>query len=423
MTNKEVERYDIVKHLIDKQISAKEAGMRLSLSIRQIKRLKVSIQKNGAKGAVHKLRGKSSNRAIDTKVKKKALNIIRSEYADFGPTLAAEKLSEVHGITLHESTVRAYMIEDGLWKVKPKKMNSQYRAWRPRKEVYGEMEQFDGSYHNWFEGRAEEEEYCLLAAIDDATGKITKAVFGKNEGVHAVYTFWKEYVEERGKPKSLYVDKYSTYKVNHKHAVDNADLMTQFERSCQELDIRLITAHSPQAKGRVERLFKTLQDRLVKEMRLREISDTETANVFLKEEFIPWFNRKYSVVPAQRGDAHRRLTERDTENIDSIFSIRSERVVANDFTVRFKNMWYQLHEEQETTVLRKDRVMIEERLDGETHIRLRSKELSFAILPERPERSKERVTALAPKRQKTWKPAENHPWRRPLRQKASAVVQ
>jgi transposase len=417
MANKEVERYDIVKQLIDSQISAREAGTRLSLSVRQIKRIKARVKKSGARGAVHGLRGRASNRAIDSETKEKALNALRSEYADFGPTLATEKLAEVHSITLHESTVRAYMIEEGLWKVKPRKTSARYHAWRPRKEMYGEMEQFDGSYHNWFEGRAEEKEYCLLAAIDDASGDITRAVFGKNEGVESVFQFWKGYVEEKGKPKSLYLDKYSTYKVNHKHAVDNSDLITQFERGCQELDVQLITAHSPQAKGRVERLFKTLQDRLVKEMRLRDISDVETANQFLEKEFIPAFNKKYGVMPVKKGNAHRNLTKQDKEHIDSIFSIRSERVVANDFTVRFKNMWYQLHEEQSTTVLRRDHVIIEERLDGSTHIRLRGKELFYTALPERPEKKKERITALAPKRKSSWKPAQNHPWRQCSRQK------
>jgi hypothetical protein len=350
------------------------------------------------------------------------MHILKSRYADFGPTLATEKLREVHDISIDESTVRSYMIEEGLWKAKSRKKSAQYRAWRPRKEMYGEMEQFDGSYHNWFEGRAKEDEYCLLASIDDASGKITQATFGRNESVQEVYTFWKKYKERNGKPKSLYLDKYSTYKVNHKNAVDNHELMTQFQRASKELGIHLITAHSPQAKGRVERLFKTLQDRLVKEMRLRGISDVENANRFLEEEFIPFFNRKYGVVPIRKGNAHRILTPREKEDIHSIFSFQSQRVVANDFTIRWNNVWYQLHKEQSTTVLRKDRVCIEEWLDGEIHIRLRGKELFFTALPQRPKKKKEKITAFAPKRKSSWKPPSSHPWRRYAKEKTKISI-
>ena len=371
--------------------------------------MKKAVRLRGMRGVVHALRGREGNR-LDTTRKEKVMKIIKEKYADFGPTLIAEKLRERKTpIGIHPTTIRGYMMEHRLWKPKKRKTNGQHREWRPRRSMFGEMQQFDGSYHKWFEERGDE--LCLLAAIDDATGRITRLQFAENEGVVCVDAFWKKYVETLGKPKEIYLDKFSTYKINHKNAVDNKDMITQFERTCTELDIRLLTAHSPQAKGRVERLFQTLQDRLVKELRLRGISDISLANAFLEKEFIAAFNEKFSVLAQTEGDAHRKLAEKEASSLDSVFSIRSERRVNNDFTVRFKNIWYQLTEEQPTTVLRKDGIVIEERLDYSTHFLLRGKELNVKALPKRPERTKEKVTALAPKMRSVTKPASNHPWR------------
>src|SRR5204862_1861696 len=184
---------------------------------------------------------------------------------------------------------------------------------------------FDGSYHLWFEDRFLDEnddpiEVCLLASIDDAKGEITKACFAANEGVIAVFTFCKEYVLEKGKPKSIYLDKFSTYKINHKSAVDNSELMTQFQRAMQDLEINPISANSPQAKGRVERLFKTLQDRLIKELRLAKIDNPIEGNKFLREIFIPKFNKQVSVIPAQDGSVHKPLTKAKKQTINDAYS-------------------------------------------------------------------------------------------------------
>ncbi len=305
-------------------------------------------------------------------------------------------------------TVRKTMTTEKLWKPKVRRENGEYHAWRPRLECYGEMQQFDGSYHKWFEERGPE--LCLLASIDDATGKITKAKFEKNEGVHAVFRFWKEYIEKLGKPLAIYLDRYSTYKINHKSAEDNHDLLTQFQRASKELEIRLISAHTPQAKGRIERLFQTLQDRLVKELRLAGISDVETANKFLEEVFLPKFNEKFAVVPAKKNNLHRTLTENEQKRLSSIFSVRSERKVNNDFTLSFKNQWFQLEKVQPLTVLRRDTVTVEERLDGTVHLRMRNAELKYFVTAERPKKEKEQVTALTPKQQT--KPPADHPWRK-----------
>jgi len=252
---------------------------------------------------------------------------------------------------------------------------------------------------------------CLLAVIDDARGTITRAEFGQSESVVEVSSLWKGYVAEKGKPLAIYLDKFSTYKINHKNAADNHELMTQFQRMMKELDITLITAHSPEAKGRIERLFGTLQDRLVKELRLAGISTISEADISLKNIFIPAFNAQFGVIAAQEGDVHRPLTETEKDNLDAIFSIQKMRRVRNDFTIQFENQWLQLEKIQPCTVLRNDAVLIERRLDATLHLRLRGKYLAFTILPARPEKTRERVTALVP-RKDPWRPAANHPWKK-----------
>lgn len=412
LTEKELFKFEIITKLIVGSIGIKQAREQLGLSTRQIKRLKRRVIAREAMGAVHGLRGKPSNRRMAHTKLKAASKLLQEKYADFGPTFAAEKLAETHGIALSKERARQLMIEIGLWKPKKKKGNGQYRSWRPRKEWYGSMEQFDGSYHHWFEDRAEE--CCLLAAVDDATGTITHAEFGRSESVKEVATFWKRYVSERGKPLAVYLDRYSTYKINHKNAVDNHELMTQFQRMMQTIGIELITAHSPEAKGRIERLFGTLQDRLVKELRLAGISTIPEANIFLAT-YLPRFNTQFGVVAKEEGDLHRPLTDDEKNTLDAVFSVQSTRRVRNDFTIQFENQWLQLEKIQPCTVLRGDAVLIERRLDGTLHMRLREKYLAFKILPERPEKTKERVTALVPRTiSPPQKPSANHPWRKPF---------
>lgn len=208
--------------------------------------------------------------------------------------------------------------------------------------------------------------------MDDADGSIPQARFEDNEGVEAVFRFWKEYLIKKGSPLAIYLDKFSTYKVNHKNAVDNKDLMTQFERAMQQLNVRVIHAHTPQAKGRVEKMNGTLQRRLVKELRLSHIDTIAAANIFLKETFLPKFNQQFKVIPKKKADLHR---NQDGVDLDKILSIQSERTVGNDYTIRFKISYYQLSEIQPTTVYKKDKVIVEEHLNGDIKIALRDKYL------------------------------------------------
>jgi hypothetical protein len=249
-----------------------------------------------------------------------------------------------------------------------------------------------------------------LASIDDATGKITKAKFAANEGIHAVFTFWKEYVISIGKALAIYLDKFSTYKINHKAAVDNQELITQFQRATKQIGIKLITAHSAQAKGRIERLFLTLQDRLIKEMRLAKINTPEEGNKFLQEVFLPKFNAKFAVVPAKKGDVHRKLLAQDKKNINRIFSVQSERTVRNDFTIQFKNFWYQLTEVQPVTIRPKEKLLVEEWLNGTIHFSFREKYLTYIVLPEKPKKVKINPPLITTHKL-NWKPPPDHPWK------------
>lgn len=410
MSERELSRYDIIKQLLNGKINGTDASKQIGVSVRHVKRLKLKVNKLGAMGLVHGNRGKTSNRKLDPELITKAEKYLKEQYFDFGPTFASEKLEANHKIKINKESVRQIMTKLGLWKSKPRKSGKKHHAWRARKDNPGELEQFDGSYHKWFG----EDESCLLLSVDDATGKITHAKFDRSEGIVPVFNFWLKYFEKHGFPLSIYLDKFSTYKINHKNAVDNYELMTQFQRAMSQVGVNLITAHSPQAKGRVERMFETLQDRLVKELRLSGITTIEAANKFL-EEYIPKFNVKFAVVPARNRNLHKKPAKEIKEKLPQIFSIQNTRIVMNDYTVRFANDYYQLDETQPTTVYKKDKVIIEEHLNGEIKINLKNHYLNFKVLPERPKKEiNVKLPALTVRRISGWKPPINHPWRTQL---------
>jgi len=413
-TEAEQHKLDVITASIEKRITNRQAALELKLTVRQLQRLKAAVKAAGTAAVVHKLKGKSSNHRIDQNLKEELLGEIKVNYHDFKPGFATEKLQEKYSTTPTSQTIRIWMAEIGLWRVRKQKA-SVYRSWRSRREYFGELIQFDGSYHHWFENRLIDKdgnpvEVCLLAAIDDATGKITKASFGANEGVVAIFLFWLDYVRNIGKPIAIYLDRYSTYKINHKAAVDNFELVTQFGRAMQSLSIELIFANSPQAKGRVERLFKTLQDRLVKELRLADINTVEQGNRFIEEVFLPKFNGRFSVAAAKDGDVHQELTKTDKTNLKSIFSVHSQRHVNGDFTVRFKNNWYQLLEIQPTTIRAGSVIRVEEHLNGKIYLGFGGKYLNYVVLPNRPAKIKIQPLILTGHKL-NWKPSANHPWR------------
>jgi transposase-like protein len=408
LTDSEQERYDVIKSCIDGDTTNKEAAVRLGLKVRWVQMLKRSVEKNGAKGVIHGSKGKTSPHATSNIISKKVTTFFeQKKHADFGPTFAQEKLAKL-GTVINTETLRLMMIKKDLWKPRHRRGPQIVREWRERKESLGELVQFDGSYHDWLENGREK---CLLAAIDDATGKIIKAVFEDNEGVQSVFRFWISYLEAYGRPVAIYLDKFSTYKVNHKSAVDNEELMTQFQRAMTELDIRVICANSPEAKGRIERLFGTLQDRMVKEMRLADIKTQDEANRFVCKEYIPDHDRRFSVPAKNTSDAHRPLSDGLRTMLPSIFSVQSKRKVHNDYTIQFKNHWFQLKDQQKTSVYKRDEVTVEERLDDTIHIRLKDVYLEYRILPERPKPVDVPLVAITG--QKPYrKPPVNHPWRK-----------
>lgn len=409
MSKKEVDRLDVIKRLIRSEINGPKAAELLRLSTRRIRTLKKRVKEKGASGLIHKSRGKPSNRKLPDTIRSMIVSLLHKKYPDFGPTFAAEKLREDHDLAYDPKTIRSLQIAERLWKPRKGTRKEAHREWRKRKDARGEMLQFDGSYHDWFEGRGEKGEQCLLAAIDDATGTVIRAAFAEHEGVIPVMRFWKEYALAHGKPRAIYLDKFSTYKVNHKIAQENPDVKTQFQRACNQLGIEPIFAYSPQAKGRVERLFDTLQDRLVKELRLAGISSVTDANRFL-EIYVPKLNDRFSVQPASNANLHKPLTADEKKNVDSILSRHTERTVQNDFTFAFNNRWHQILASQSVAVRKKDRVTIEEHTDGTIHVRLRGKELGYTVLPDRPKKQVVTPWALAPA-STAHTPAPNHPWR------------
>lgn len=413
MSLQEVKRYGIVNQTINKKLNGTEASKLIGLSVRQVRRLKAKVRERGIKGLIHGNRGQPSNRSIPDQERQKIITLIREKYSDFGPLLASEKLEELHQIKRDKGTIRSIMIKNDLWQPNLKKKET-HRSWRERKTSKGELVQYDGSYDHWFEKRGEK--CCLLASIDDADSEV-KARFDNHEGIEPTFNYWRRYIECQGKPHAIYVDKFSTYSMNHQLARENPDTLTQFERAMAELNIGIVHAHSPQAKGRVERIFRTLQDRLIKELRLNNISTITEANEFLEQEFLPKFNAKFMVEARSQTDLHQKLNEREKKKLDSIFSRQCERVIQNDFTVSYRKNYYQLGKLQPVTICQQDTVTIEEAMDKTVRLRIRGKYLNYQLLPERPKKlsaKEKQLNWVIPKRT-TYIPAVDHPWRQNAR--------
>lgn len=381
MSAKEVKKMEAIEAIRAGRFTQKEVAERLKVTDRCVRYWVSVFNRRGATGLVHGNRGKESPHRVPKQERDKIVSIIRRKYPDFGPTLACEKLSELHRIHRDPTTVRGLMVKEGLWVPRAKRKGVRlvvHRAWRERKAHRGELVQFDGSYHPWLEDRLLDlsglpAELCLLAAIDDATGDILHLWFASDEGTLPVMAFWTQYAGIHGLPKAVYLDRFSTYKMTQRVALENHDLKTQLQRAFETLGIEPIFALSPQAKGRVERLFKTLQDRLVKELRLQGISTIEEANGFLAKTFVPSFNQKYRVEPREAADFHRRLSKRETDALPDILCRIEKRVVMNDFTVSFKAQWYQILPTKGLAIRPKDAVLVHEYPNGSLSFTIRNK--------------------------------------------------
>ena len=410
MTKKDLQIKSIMDKVLNKEILLKEAKELIWKSQRQTIRIKNNYIKHWVEWIIHKARWKPSNHKEDEEKYKEIIQIIQEKYYDFWPTLASEKLFELHNIKISIPTLRNQMIKHLIWKSKKRKNKDKTFQFRPRKENIWEMIQYDWSYHKWFEWRNESCYQCLLVAIDDASWEIM-IKFDKNEWLKATLNFWKEYILKYWKPKSIYLDKFSTYKINYPEAEDNKDLITQFWRICNILWIKLIFANTPQAKWRVERMNQTLQDRLVKELRLQNISDINSANNFVKEKFENDFNKKFKYKTIWNSDLHIKLREDEIQNLDSIFSIHHKRKIWNDYTVMFRNKLYQLFFSW-VMFFKWDHVTIEELLDWSLRFVFKDKYINYQEILQRPKR--EFIELIPPKKpenssyfQKTWK---CHPW-------------
>jgi len=314
MSKRELTRLEVMQRLKEKRLSQKEAAQMLKISVRQVKRLWRAYQEQGAKGIASRRRGKPSNNRLDAGVVQQALDLIQEKYRDFGPTLAHEKLSEVHGLKLSRESVRRIMIEEQIWKPRHARRPPAHQM-RERRACFGELVQIDGSEHAWFEERGPK--CTLLVYVDDASGELGELWFVEHESFFAYCQASRHYFERYGKPVAFYSDKHGVFRVNQERPLGLSSGLTQFGRAMQELDVQIICANTPQAKGRVERANQTLQDRLVKELRLRGISDMQAGNAYLPE-FREDYNRRFGVAPRSTHNAHRPLLK--SENLDLIFS-------------------------------------------------------------------------------------------------------
>ena len=338
---KESERIAIMDNLIAKGIKQKHASRQLGISIRQVQRVVKKYKRDGIATLAHQGRGRVGNRAIGQEKKDAIIALLKKHYSDFGPTFASEKLSERDGIVVSKETLRQIMIEENLWKAKQRK-EVVIHTFRERRPCVGELIQLDGSPHAWFEDRAEK--CTLIAFIDDATSRIMDGEFADYEGTFTLYNATEHYLNTYGKPLSLYVDKHSTFRINRQATIEeelkDTKARSQYGRAMDDLKIELIFAHSPQAKGRVERLFETLQDRLVKELRLAGISTKEEATKYFREVYIPKHNAKFAVPPKEPNNVHKNLLE--TGDLSRIFTVQTERIVSKTLVAQYKNIRYQI---------------------------------------------------------------------------------
>ena len=381
---------------------------KLGLSARQFRRLRRNFEREGDRAVIHGLRDHPSNRRLDEQFADRVLaRAAQPVFHDFGPTLLAEHLSR--DLTLgpvSAATLRNWMIAKGLWSVTTRKLR--HRSWRQRKAAPGELVQMDTSIHAWFEGRASEEP-VLIAMIDDATGKLF-ARFHISDSGYANRSVLMSYIKRFGRMEALYVDHatHFQYQTSNREMADQPPMSSQIKRALEVLDIKLISALSPQAKGRVERLFKTLQDRLLKEMRISRISSIESANQYLEEIFIPFWNNRFAVKPQIATDFHR--TVPDDVNLIEVFGETHSRLIRSDFTVRYENVYYQLPKDLAAASMPGNKLTVVRQLDGNLVFRWKHQLLELIPLNGLPPTTPK--TKLPRYQPKPRSPAKNHPWRK-----------
>lgn len=404
MNGTERKRLKVISMAADSRIKQWEAAEKLDLSERQTRRLIKRYRSDGDKGLVHGLRGHESARKIDNDTKEDMINIYAEKYKGFGPTLAHEKFIENEGMKISRESLRKQLIESGLWEMSRK--SKKHRHWRERMRNQGDMVQMDGSHHDWLEGRGPW--LVIMGYIDDATGNVY-AEFHDYEGTKPAMLSFKGYIRKYGIPMKIYLDKHTTYKSPSPETIEDQlegkKPKSQFERALGELGVEVIHANSPQAKGRVERLFKTFQDRLVKEMRLQGVKSKEEANVFLKS-YLPLFNRKFAVEPAASQDIHRKVES--WNEVNRILTIKTERTVRNDYTIAHEKKMYQL---KTALSLKGKSIDVIELLNGYIRLEYNGTRIEYSEIHPRPKLQvkENRIKRLT--KRPIIRPGNNHPWK------------
>ena len=408
MTTKEADRFHYMKLILNKSLSQKNAAIALGCSDRHVRRLLKKYKQKGEEGLISQRRGNPSNNRIRLSLQKQVIDLINYHYSDFGPTLATEKLRKSHGIYLSIETIRNLMIREGIWKPKTKKRLYVHQR-RPRRSRIGELIQTDGSPHRWFEDRGPA--CCLLIFVDDATSRIMFARFYPSENTMSYIDSTKTYLGLYGRPTAFYTDKHSVFRVTRKNLEEGRNI-TQYTRGLKRLGIDLICANSPQAKGRVERSFRVLQDRLVKEMRLNNISGIDEGNAYLPE-FIEEYNERFSKAPYSKEDAHRRVLK--SHNLERIFAQEEKRTLSKNLTFQYENSLYQIKIKDPGYRLRGAKVTVVKEKPEEIKIEYEGKRLKYERWEEKThglgrEIGSKELLALWPNRRRN-KPGKNHPWR------------
>ena len=422
MNEKEQERIEVLERLVRKEIKSAEAAKLLGVTKRQVRRQKRRYQQEGVKGLIHRGRGKASNRKISEEEIKQVMNIVQTKYHDFGPTFASEKLMEIEGIAWSDEKLRQEMIKHGLWESK-RRRKAVVHQMRERRPCEGELVQIDGSPHDWFEGRGGIGICTLLVFIDDATGKLLWLELCESESTLSYFHSMDGYLTKHGRPLAFYSDKHGVFRVNKaKDGMKEESVgLTQFGRACKELDIETIFANSPQAKGRVERMNETLQDRLVKEMRLRNISTMQEANRFVQEEYMDQFNRQFAVTPAESTNMHRPLVA--TQKLADILIIQETRIVSKNLTCQYEQMLYQIQTNRSAYTLRQKKILIRQTRDGQVSMWDGKQQLQYTTLKRQSRQivaDSKRLSALMNEKVKQYKKPQNW-WETPLEQMTDEI--
>ena len=405
MTKRELGRWQVIQRVLRGELTQALAGGVMGLSERQVRRLLKKVKRRGARGLAHESRGQESPRKMAEEMEDRIAEIIRSKYPDFSPLHASEKLAERHRIEVSREKVRQVMMANGLWK--RRRFRKEVHIWRERKHRLGEMVQMDGSHHDWLGGRGAR--LVLMGYVDDATGRLY-GHFYDHEGVYPAMDSLRRYIELYGLPLAIYLDKHSTYKTTRQADMDellkDQQAETQFKRTLSELGIQVIHAHSPQAKGRVERVFRTLQDRLVKEMRLAGVKSLEEANRFL-DRYLAKYNRRFAREAMEPGDLHRRLPK--SVVLDDVLCIKGSRTVNEGYVVKWRGRMFVL--KKPSLTLRQQKLTVLERFDGRLALRFKGRDLEYRQVPELKRLAPKPVLVKIRRKPPKYDPPPSHPWR------------